>query len=851
MDNNPKRKLSAIVFTDIVGFTELSAKNEPAALDLLNKQREILKPIVEKHEGVWLKEIGDGLLLTFNTSIEAVHCCIEVQNVSKETPDLTLRIAIHQGEVVLHGNDVVGDDVNIASRIEKYASPGGIAISGRVNASLERNPEFSTNFLGSPNLKGVSQDVKIYSIISHGLPDSVPIEKHQPEKKQKMNWNIYSITGAVLGVIGLLFWINVSVISTGIASDNEIPSLVILPFENRGDPKEDYYAYGISSDIISDITSVGQLRVASLSSVEELQKEGLKNSEIAEKLSSRYLVSGSLWKIDSIFQLSIELFDTEEEMLVTSQRWEMNWSDLSLVKGDLSKKIIEGLNIKIINELSNENTINPDAYELYLKGKNTFKNRTSIGDIKIARNLFKKALELDSNFIDAKFSLGYTYQSSERELALEHYENALTLANKFKDKKAKMDIKRAMGNIFSEQWDSDRSLTLFRDAYKISKEIGNKSSIASSMNGLGNYFWERRIGDSARFYFKKSYELRKELGDLEALASITNNIGLVHWIFDNDPDRAILDFEESISILEDLKIDRGTVQLSNLGIIYHYKGELQKSMEYYDKVLKMHRAVDNKAGIAFINYWIGLHYVSLYNYDKAMENFTTSYEMNDKLGIERWKASSLGGLIICNEYLGNKKQVKKYFDLTHDINRGLVNDIYLTVGFELMKLGNHDLANISFSEQLEIEKMKKNTNGTINTLTNIGINYFYMGNYQKALENFNASVNQNGIENLWHTVETLTFKHICERKLNLPVEDEFLRDYISKKMNEKEAWYRNEPEYINWALYEFLGENKYIIEAKRQIDSKLDKMESDDVSKFSSFPMVKRIINSYNKMENS
>ena len=165
---------------------------------------------------------------------------------------------------------------------------------------------------------------------------------------------------------------------------------MILPFENRGDPKEDYYAYGISSDIISDITSVGQLRVASLSSVEELQKEGLKNSEIAEKLSSRYLVSGSLWKIDSIFQLSIELFDTEEEMLVTSQRWEMNWSDLSLVKGDLSKKIIEGLNIKIINELSNENTINPDAYELYLKGKNTFKNRTSIGDIKIARNLLKR-----------------------------------------------------------------------------------------------------------------------------------------------------------------------------------------------------------------------------------------------------------------------------------------------------------------------------------------------------------------------------------------------------------------------------------------------------------------------------
>ena len=113
-------------------------------------------------------------------------------------------------------------------------------------------------FLGSPNLKGVSQDVKIYSIISHGLAKSVPIGENQSQKKQKMNWNMYSITGAVLGVIGLLFWINVSILSTGVASENEIPSLVILPFENRGDSKEDFYVYGISSDLISDITSVGQ-----------------------------------------------------------------------------------------------------------------------------------------------------------------------------------------------------------------------------------------------------------------------------------------------------------------------------------------------------------------------------------------------------------------------------------------------------------------------------------------------------------------------------------------------------------------------------------------------------------------
>jgi len=101
------RKLAAIVFTDIVGFTKLSAGNEPAALSLLEKQRDLLKPIVEKHGGSWLKEIGDGLLLSFETTNEAVHCAIEMQQVVKEVENLNLRMGIHQGEVVFQGNDYI------------------------------------------------------------------------------------------------------------------------------------------------------------------------------------------------------------------------------------------------------------------------------------------------------------------------------------------------------------------------------------------------------------------------------------------------------------------------------------------------------------------------------------------------------------------------------------------------------------------------------------------------------------------------------------------------------------------------------------------------------------------------
>ena len=136
-------------------------------------------------------------------------------------------------------------------------------------------------------------------------------------------------------------------------------------------------------------------------------------------------------------------------------------------------------------------------------------------------------------------------------------------------------------------------------------------------------------------------------------------------------------------------------------------------------------------------------------------------------------------------------------------------------------------------------------------MTNIGLNYFYSGDYKNALESFNLAINHSGIENLLHTIETLSFKHICEDILGLPIDDTFLKNYISKKMNENETWYKNQPEYINWALYEYSGENKYIIEAKRQLDYILDKIKSDNVSLVSTYTMYKKILDAHKDIENS
>ena len=202
------RKLAAIVFTDIVGYTKLTAKDQSKASALLKQQRVIFRPIVESYKGMWVKEIGDGLLLTFNTVTDAVNCCIKLQDASKQIDDLDLRIGIHQGEILIEENDIIGDDVNVASRIEPFSAPGGIAITNKVHDAIVRESEFETKYLGKPKLKGVEQKVEVYCITSHGLPETTLSDVAAKFEPEGFQWNVKNTIVIAASIIGFFLIIN-------------------------------------------------------------------------------------------------------------------------------------------------------------------------------------------------------------------------------------------------------------------------------------------------------------------------------------------------------------------------------------------------------------------------------------------------------------------------------------------------------------------------------------------------------------------------------------------------------------------------------------------------------------------
>src|SRR4026209_1688244 len=163
------RQLAAIMFTDIVGYTALMGTDEQKAFELIKKNRAIHKQLIKQYHGTWIKELGDGVLASFSTVTDAVYCASAIHLACDAVDGLKLRIGIHLGEVVFENNDVFGDGVNIASRLQAIANPGSIFISEPVHNSISNKKEFQPKFFTEQRLKNVKEPIKIYQVIAEGV----------------------------------------------------------------------------------------------------------------------------------------------------------------------------------------------------------------------------------------------------------------------------------------------------------------------------------------------------------------------------------------------------------------------------------------------------------------------------------------------------------------------------------------------------------------------------------------------------------------------------------------------------------------------------------------------------------
>ena len=649
MSNSQKveRKLAAIMFTDIVGYTEQMSKDQDVAFALLEEKQSKFKPLVKEHNGSLIKEMGDGTLSQYPSAIDASKCSVELQKLIKDNDKLNVRVGIHLGDTLFKDGDVFGDGVNIAARLESMSPAGGILVSKNVYDELLSRQGFEGVSLGMQSLKGVGRLVEVYALKDKHL--TVPNPDDYTDTKVEVH------------------------------SDDEVPSIAIIPFKNKGADEDVFYAYGISVDLISDVSSAGLIRVASKKKIEDAGDLPL--DELAKKLDVRYMANGELWRMGDIFQLSIELYDTKDKKVVWSDRWQEKWDNLPTIKINLSDGLLKALDTTSKVEKKAETT-NTKAYELYLKAKHTYDKRTDTDDTDKARKLLLQAIKLDDTLIAAKVKLGISYsQMGNYDEAMKIYIPALEQAENLGDTSGMGQTLGNIGIVHRNKGEYDTALEYYDKSLKIFEEIGNKRGMGLSLNSIGVVHWSKGEYDIALEYYDRSLKIQEELGDKAGMASPLGNIGNIHFN-KGEYDTALEYYDRSLKIEEEIGEMYGMGRtLHNIGFVHNYKGEYNTALEYYERSLKIQEELGDKAGMGLTLGNIGIVHYNRGEYSRAAEYLEKSLAIQKGIG---FKATEL--LTNTHLYLSYRHLGKDYDE--QDIHR-LIKDaenIEFELNFRLYQL---------------------------------------------------------------------------------------------------------------------------------------------------------------------
>jgi len=363
------------MFTDMVGYTALGQRNESLSLALVEEQRKLVRPILARHNGREVKTIGDAFLVEFPNALDAVRCAYDIQRASREfniampvEKQIHLRIGLHVGDVVESKGDILGDAVNVASRIEPLAMDGGVCLSRQVYDHIGRKFELPIISLGPRALKNVGTPVDLYEI---AMPWAG--EPCQPDKKR----------------------------------------VAILPFANISpDPRDEYFADGLTEELIGTLSKVHDLRVISRTSVLQYRGKSKPISEIGRDLNAGTILEGSVRKAGDRVRVSIQMIDASHDEHLWAENYDREIEDIFSVQSDIATRVAGALKVRILaderNLIGKALTESVEAHSLYLRGVHCF-NRGSPSDLMKAIDYFELACEEDPRFALSFAMAAYGY----------------------------------------------------------------------------------------------------------------------------------------------------------------------------------------------------------------------------------------------------------------------------------------------------------------------------------------------------------------------------------------------------------------------------------------------------------
>ena len=415
------RQLAAIMFTDIQGYTALMQKDEENAIKIRKRHREVFESVTEKYNGEILQYYGDGTLSIFSSAVEAVQCGTDLQLRFKEEPSIPVRIGIHLGDIIYDQKDIIGDGVNVASRIEAMGLPGSVLISDKINDEVNNQSSIQTKSLGEFELKNITHPQEIFAVDHPGLV--VPNKRQLAVKKEKIRFvsrRVGRIIGLVVFALTLAFLINLAVTRIfELWSPVEVDkSIAVLPFANlSNDPLQEYFSDGITEEIINHLARIEDLKVISRTSSMNYKNTEKSIREIGRELNVSNILAGSVQKYGDQIRVSAQLINVETDHNLWAETYDRKLSEIFSIQTDLALNIASTLEATLseleMAQIEKKPTQNISAYNSYLKALHQFETYSKEGYYE-AISLFQETIEADPNFAVAygRLALVYVYLAS-------------------------------------------------------------------------------------------------------------------------------------------------------------------------------------------------------------------------------------------------------------------------------------------------------------------------------------------------------------------------------------------------------------------------------------------------------
>jgi len=460
MKREMARRLAAIMFTDIVGYTALMQQDENAAIEVRANHRREFQQCHETYNGEILQYYGDGTLSVFQSGVEAVECAVAIQKALREGEPVPLRIGLHMGDIVFDGTEIYGDGVNLASRIESLSVEGAILLSGKLNGELANQQQISTVSLGHFELKNIAHPIEVFAVSNEGI--KVPARSELRGKQEK-----------------------------------QAKSIAVLPFVNlSADDANEYFGDGITEEIINALAKIKGLKVTSRTSSFFFKNKNLPIPQIGQELNVSTILEGSIRLSGSRVRITAQLIDVNEDFHFWSETFDRSMEDIFAVQDEISLLIADKLrehigHFEIADHLVDAPEISVDTYKRYLKGKYHLLKMTK-HDLEKGLSILEGAVKEQPNFPLAYLGihLGYTLLGT---IGLVPAADAFAKAKPFLDKAIELDENLPECQLhlsyisFLQKWDFPATYRHLNKALEIRPSVEYYQSMASTLVAEAKY----------------------------------------------------------------------------------------------------------------------------------------------------------------------------------------------------------------------------------------------------------------------------------------------------------------------------------------------------------------------------